>query len=566
MKGKIFAVLLGIIGAIFSVKHVYASTLTTNYIDNVYAYHYKDGVLRSYGKLPYRYQDGIIAYCIEPDRVINTYSYDSTTDFSVSGYSEDVKKQMELIAHYGYEYPGHNTKEYYMATQELIWLFSDDYVKWVDTYSEDGSLGNQLSVENEKNEILRLVSNHNVVPSTLNPTTTLYYDEYASINVDHLTDNYDIISPIPYEKNGSILKFHANKFGDHRIIFRTKYLNGRTTTLYHVSGYDTQMMATFGLTDVKTSVHIIRTNIFRPKIIKKDKDTNEVLSGAKFQVKYQNGNIVYPNMNYTTSTDGVYVLIPQGKYTIEEIKAPNGYILNNEKIEIEVKDGMDLSKYKEIIVYNEKPKGNISINKTDEEGNTLDNVKIGLYNSNHELIDTLLTSTNSSFNDLQLGTYFIKELETINGYKLDDKEYKIDLTYKDENTDIINESIDIINEKIRCDIAYISKKNIEGIKFNVYDENNNIVFSSVTNEDGLATIKDLPYGKYYIKQIEVPSGYILNEEEFIFYVNDSTCNTSIRIDNDETVMPITSKSINISMIITLILSTLGVKLYVKKNN
>ena len=124
----------------------------------------------------------------------------------------------------------------------------------------------------------------------------------------------------------------------------------------------------------------------------------------------------------------------------------------------------------------------------------------------------------------------------------------------------------IINEKIRCDIAYISKKNIEGIKFNVYDENNNIVFSSTTNEKGISTIKNLPYGKYYIKQIEVPSGYILNEEEFIFYVNDSTCNTSITIDNEETIMPITSKSINISMIITLILSTLGVKLYVKKNN
>ena len=52
-----------------------------------------------------------------------------------------------------------------MATQELIWLYSDDYIKWMDKYSSDGSLGNQINIDTEKNEILRLVNSHNNIPS-----------------------------------------------------------------------------------------------------------------------------------------------------------------------------------------------------------------------------------------------------------------------------------------------------------------------------------------------------------------------------------------------------------------
>ena len=75
---------------------------------------------------------------------------------------------MELISYYGYGYPGHDSLKYYMATQELIWLYSDDYVKWMDKYSTNGTLGNQINIDNEKNEILRLVNNHNKLPSFSN--------------------------------------------------------------------------------------------------------------------------------------------------------------------------------------------------------------------------------------------------------------------------------------------------------------------------------------------------------------------------------------------------------------
>ena len=238
MKKKFFAVILGLIGVITSISDAHAlendSNLTTQYIDNTYAYHYKSGVLRSYGKLPFRYQNGILVYCIEPDRVINYTVYNSTNNWSITGYSEDVKKQMELISYYGYEYPGHNTVKYYMATQELIWLYSDDSVKWMDRYSTDGSLGNQINIDYEKNEILRLVKNHNKVPSFANLNYQSEYGKELSLNdTNGVFPNFDITTDLDFQRNGNNIKINLNKFGSSIINYSRKITNNKSTIVYY---------------------------------------------------------------------------------------------------------------------------------------------------------------------------------------------------------------------------------------------------------------------------------------------------------------------------------------------
>ena len=125
---KIFSLLTILFFVLFiGVKNVYAgendTTLTTSYIDNVWSFHYRKGVLWSYGQLPYRYLNGKLAYCIEPDSLISSNIYSSYTDWGITNYSVEDKKQMELISHYGYGYPGHDSLKYYMATQHLIWMY-----------------------------------------------------------------------------------------------------------------------------------------------------------------------------------------------------------------------------------------------------------------------------------------------------------------------------------------------------------------------------------------------------------------------------------------------------------
>ena len=399
MKGKIITLILGIIGVMVSICDVHAaendSNLTTQYIDNTYAYHYKNGVLRSYGKLPFRYQNGILAYCIEPDRVINYTVYNSTDNWSVTGFSNDVKKQMELISYYGYEYPGHNTVRYYMATQELIWLYTDDYVKWMDGYSTDGSLGNQINIDAEKNEILRLVNNHNKVPTFSNLNYQASLGEVLTLNdINNVFNTFDITTNMKYERNGSTLKVYIEKFGVDNIKYTKRITNNKQTTIYYHNS-DSQMMASFGLNDTIDAITYFTANNVRVKINKKDLNTKEQIKQKDITFKIKNLTNNTENEYKTNDNGYIDVFLLKGKYEIEEITAPDGYVINKDKINIEIDDNTKVvDGYYTIDVYNDKPKGKITINKTDDEDKSLNGVEIGLFDKGHNKIDSLITNGN----------------------------------------------------------------------------------------------------------------------------------------------------------------------------
>ena len=582
MKGNLAVKVVGIIigalvGLLVGIKGVKAlendSTLTTNYIDNVYAYHYKNGVLMSYGKLPFRYQNGKLAYCIEPWRVINTNVYNSTDDWNISNYTNEEKRQMELIAHYGYQYEGHDSIRYYMATQELIWLFKDDYVKWSNEYSINGQ---EINVDYEKNEILKLVNRHDLLPSFSGSCYTSYLGDKISItDTNNVLDNYNIISDIPYTKDGSTLTFNVNKLGSFNVKFTSKCISDNNSTLvYYINNYDSQKMASFGLSDIKSAQLNITSNKVHVRINKRDNNTKDLIKkeGTIFKVKNLKTN-TYVSENLKVNKDGyANIDLEEGKYEIEEISASKGYVVNKNKKLIEVNSNVDVSDlYYDIDIYNDVPKGKIIINKIDEDSNKLEGVEIGLFDKNYKKIKSIITTKDKEniFDNLSLGTYYIKELDTLNGYLLDDKYYKVELTYKNDKTYVVEKELKLVNNKIKCDIVYISSsegKKLKNVEINVYDSNDKLVYNGKTDENGEVVIQGLPYGKYYIKQIKVPSGYILNEDSYTFYVNDSTCVSSINVTNEKTVMPVTSMSCNIYLSLCALFMSLGIYNFVKKNN
>ena len=569
MKKIILLITLGIIGVMTSINNVQAlendSTVVVEYPDTIYGYHYKNGVLRSYGRVPFRYVNGTLAYCIEPYVGINVNTYNSTSDWSVSGYSEDVKRQMELISYYGYQYKNHNTIKYYLATQELIWLFNDDRVKFMDTYSEDGNLGNQINVENEKNEILRLVNRHNLLPSFANLSYIETFNTMLTFNDSNMVlENYDIKTDLKYELNGNTLKLYGTKFGNNEVKFTLKNSN-KNTKVYYYNGYS-QTMASFGISQKKEFTINYTVQDAKIKLKKYDNETNELIKNNPCKFKITNLDTQEVKEEETKNDGIIYSILSKGKYEIEEISAPKGYVINKEKIIINIDNNMKMDdNYFNIDFYNDKPTGQITINKIDEDGNKLDGVQISLYDSKYNKIGTITTGENNIFDDLKLGTYYLKEEETIDDYVLDEEEKRVDINYIDDKTYVVSKSINIINKKKKCDLVYVSSDNLSGIEINVYNENNKLVFSGIT-KDGKLTISNLPYGKYYIKQIKVPRGYILNEDEYIFYVNDSTCLSKIDVYNEKTSMPITSTDINKNICISIILLMIGIYNYVKKSN
>ena len=90
---------------IFGIKGVKAETvnITQQFVDNVWSFHYRNGKVHTYGQFNIKHIDGKIGYCIQPDRAIEGVFYSGTTNWSQSSYNDDIKKQMELYAYYGYE-------------------------------------------------------------------------------------------------------------------------------------------------------------------------------------------------------------------------------------------------------------------------------------------------------------------------------------------------------------------------------------------------------------------------------------------------------------------------------
>ena len=554
MKKIIKAVIISVFVFFCSVFNANAlendSELKTEYIDKIYAYHYKRGILMSYGKLPFRYQNGKLSYCIEPWKVINTKLYTSTNDWAQSGYTDEEKRQMELISHYGYGYEGHNTVRYYMATQELIWLFKDDYVRWTTSLSDGAE---EINVENEKNEILNLVNKHNVMPSF---TGRCYSDDYGKTlvleDINNVLDNYVIDTSLDYDRNNNSITIKLNKFGSNKILFRTKG-NNNETLLFRSKGVESQSMVFFGFNDFKESELSINVDKVKVRINKRDSETKDLIKekGTIFKVKDVNTG-EYIN-EYLEVNDGYAIISsPKGKYELEEINASNGYVINKENQIFEINDNITLNnEYYDIDVFNSHPKGEINVLKVNEDNIPLEGVEIGLYDSNFKMIRTYKTDVNGKINisDLDLGTYYLKEISTLEGYILDNEYKKVELKYKDDKSNIVTENIKITNEKVKCDVVYITSSNdgtfLPNVEINVYDENNNIVYNGKTNSEGKITIEKLPYGKYYIKQIKVPSGYILNEEIVYFSVNDMSCLSDIKVTNEKSIMPVTSSSSNI---------------------
>lgn len=167
--------------------------------------------------------------------------------------------------------------------------------------------------------------------------------------------------------------------------------------------------------------------------IQKIDENNNPIKGAKFIV-YKGNTISEENIiiNNLISDSNGKIVIPNllpGNYTLLETDAPEGYIINNEFIEFEVKpyETTKITHVNETIGYSE-----MDIVKRDAvTKEQLEGAKIGIYSDSEykNLIKEVTTSsaTDIMINDLRPGTYYVKELQAPKGYLLDSAPKKITL-------------------------------------------------------------------------------------------------------------------------------------------
>ena len=550
---------------VIEIKGVRADSVNVvkEYIDGIWSFHYRNGSMWTFGNLQKDYANGDLVYCIQPDASLNTSEYYTYDNFDITGYSEYDKSQMELISYYGYGYPGHDNIRYFMATQELLWLFSpDEWITWNTSQYEDGE---NIDISYEKNEIKRLVNNHNKKPSFYGSKDNKGSSYITLTDNNGVLDNYDIETNnnITYQRNGNSITFYSSILGNYNVNFvKRRYIANRTLA-YNNESIWTQKLAMFG--EPYFENFTINLNFDKSDIIinKKDLDTSETIinDGIKVLIKDINNN-TYLNDVYEFKDGIINITLPVGKYKIEEIEVANDYSINKEGLEFEITEND--STRKNIDFYNKKVYGKIDIYKQNEDGEYLSGVKFDIYNDENEIVDEIETIDGiASSKELELGNYKVKEKENIYGYEPNDTIYNVNLSYKDQNTSIVIEDLVVINKKIKCEITLITSSGEEMLEsdFNIYDKDMNLVYSGKTI-NGKAEVS-LPYGEYILKEIGVPDGYLLNEEEIKFSVNDITCASNFKINNEKVYMPITTSSSSISYLILLLINIISYVFYKK---
>lgn len=322
------------------------------------------------------------------------------------------------------------------------------------------------------------------------------------------------------------------------------------------------------------------------KIVKQDDETKQpvLLANTEFKVydldakKYVEQVTTYPNTvvhkSYFTDENG-YLILPEslkcGNYRIEEVSAPDGYTQNTQYVEIKVDKNtayqMDSVSGDAIITvtYENHPvKGKLVIHKSGEtlksfkkdfvyEEASLEGAEFEIYaaediftpdhqvdeQGNRHVIyakDTLVKTVTTNKNgeavikDLPLGKYRVKETKAPAGFVLNPDSQEVAFIYKDQNTPEIEEKLEFSNERQKVELSVEKRdaetgKALKGATFGLYNKEaissgdkvivkaDTLLQEITSNEKGKAAFTlDLPLGRYYVKELQAPAGYVSSDE------------------------------------------------------
>ena len=251
-------------------------------------------------------------------------------------------------------------------------------------------------------------------------------------------------------------------------------------------------------------------NVRKPKLVlyKCDTDNLRCLPGATFEI-YRDGQLM---TTVTTNDNGVATVpdVTEGYYTVIETVAPVGYVLDSTEHGIYI-DPYDpgTSADPQLTVTN-SAKPHLTIRKLNAETQEpLSDTTFEVYRDS-ALIGSYTTDRNGEIflNDLQPGTYFVKEVAVKEGYVLDDTPQQIEIKAGKEDY-----SLTFVNSrKPGLKITKFDEQTMQPLSdtsFEVYRDAE-LIGTYTTDANGEIWLYDLRPGTYFVKEIAVKEGYIVN--------------------------------------------------------
>ncbi|MBO0440000.1 hypothetical protein JZO69_06480 [Enterococcus sp. DIV0869a] len=369
---------------------------------------------------------------------------------------------------------------------------------------EQGKLlaGAKFNVYNSKNQVVGTITTNTNGVATLN---NLPYGEYTVL---------ETIAPEGYEKDPTLHDVTISKDNPNGVAKITIVNKKKVTT---------------------GTLQIIKTD-----------EQGKLLSGAEFQV-FNSKNVLIKTV--VTGSNGIATLenLAFDTYTVYESKAPEGYEPDRTPRSVTVsKDNPE--GVVSIIVVNKKAKttGNLEVIKKDEAGALLAGAEFDVKDAKDKLVGKITTDANGvgKLKDLPFGAYKVIETKAPAGYELDVTPKEVTVSKGDPNGVV---SITITNKKeITTGNLEVIKKDEAGAlladaEFEVYDASDKLVDKITTDANGVAGLKNLPFGTYKLIETKAPTGYELDATPKFIKVSkdDPNGTSSIDVINKKEVLPTT---------------------------
>lgn len=399
----------------------------------------------------------------------------------------------------------------------------------------------------------------------------------------------------------------------------TKLLPYGVYTVHQTKGWDGREKITdfdvFINTDGKTYKFLINNKNFESylKVVKLDKETGKRIpyEGAAFEIYDSNNHRItmqytYPQVTsvhtFYTNKEGYLITpekLPYGDYTLKEVQAPYGYVLDDTPIPFSISQensstdtGVTVVKVKARDV---AQKGVINITKTGEIFSSVEENK-GVYTPKYSisnlkgaifeiyaaedittldgtvryeqgtLVDTITTDDDGvgKSKELYLGKYTVIEKTAPNGYVHNAAKYDAELTYAGQNVSVTSTDISVYNDRQKVSVSLKkimandktfgigNNGEITSVRFGIYaDEDIKASNGDVIPKDALITFAncdkngsivfdcDLPVGfKWYAKEIATDAHYILSDTKYEFdteYQGQDVKVIDIKVNNDKAI-------------------------------
>ena len=296
----------------------------------------------------------------------------------------------------------------------------------------------------------------------------------------------------------------------------------------------------------------------------------EDISTPDGTLRYSKGEVVD---TITTSSDG-FVKSKElylGKYEVKEITAPDGMVISGETHTVELTyAGQNISVTEtSTSFYNERQKVQVSLAKAIEKDKTfgigdngeIKNISFGLYAAEDivsasgtvipadgliEIVSVNENGTAVMKSDLPFGKYYVKEIATDEHYVLSDTKYPVVFEYAGQDTATVeikvNDGKEIKNELI---YGSVSGKKIdengealEGAVIGIFKAEeteftkDTALMTTTSAKDGSFSFAKVPYGKWIVREIEQPKGFVLDEKAYEVNISKAEQVVEIEIVNE----------------------------------